>query len=385
MRDIGETDLVVRAFCTSGELGVGGMDWDRPLAFDTSLDLLVVVEVVGTRVTLSGGGDEREGGERVGETLGGTEGELERGDSLLGGTGESLGDLLLVSGSSSSMMALRLSLLDSVLGTQDMDLILTPPSMGSCPPPVEHECCLRRVTRSGEAEPPDSSLFLCFRRSSFLSFSTVSGARETRSLAAIILWAELGLLTVRISSSVVEEEEEMVRWVGLSLLLLGGRVCNEWEGRSNTSSCLSVLVLSAELMELADPAKGPFRSPSGQSVHVMSLVSFSAFCISVQSFDTFSVSCFCKSSCCWAAPSSSRPLGRGAKDEEALELGEGSRDEALSRHRAESNELVELLRPSEGWVWVEREVVLSLIHGCSRHLAAVRRSLDNTKLKLQNL
>ena len=53
--------------------------------------------------------------------------------------------------------------------------------------------------------------------------------------------------------------------------------------------------------------------------------------------------------------------GAGLKEEEFELTGEGSMEEAESMHRAESSELVELLRLA----------LRAFIHGCSRHLAAI--------------
>ena len=66
--DTGETDLVDCVSCTS-VLGVG-LDWERLLAVDVSLDSLVEWDMV---ETLSGVGElekrEEMGGEQLGETL----------------------------------------------------------------------------------------------------------------------------------------------------------------------------------------------------------------------------------------------------------------------------------------------------------------------------
>lgn len=99
-------------------------------------------------------------------------------------------------------------------------------------------------------------------------------------------------------------------------------------------------MLSVLLTELTDPSRGADDDrPSSTST---------AFAVSVHSFDIFSESCLFMSSIL-VSSSAAAPLvpeGRGAKEEEALEMGEGSSEEALSRQRAESNELVELLRTS---------------------------------------
>ena len=97
------------------------------------------------------------------------------------------------------------------------------------------------------------------------------------------------------------------------------------------------------------------------------------------------------SSCSSSSPL--RPDGRGAKEEEALELGEGSREELLlSRQRAESSELVELWRHCDwGTDEGEEEETVDevgrtvglwlLIQGWVKDFEAVRRSLE-IKIKI---
>ena len=185
---------------------------------------------------------------------------------------------------------------------------------------------------------------------------------------------ELGRLKLRPSSSTYEELEDPERLEPVEKGG-GGVVDLGINTPPSSSSGFKVLQLSLLPMELSDPSQLGLVGGAPES--------FLAFCISVHSLETTSV----MSSCCLTEHCSSScpplPLGRGANEEEALDIGEGSNDERLSRHIAESRELVELFRPSWTWVWgLGRGVaVTDCIQGCCRHWLAVRRALIRNKEK----